>query len=80
MTRIRMVTETVRQVAQGLSLGANELGKTGLSDLKNLSESLSSAWQGGNAEHYAGEIHNLASSLDREIQNLLAYRAVLTMK
>lgn len=70
MTRIRMVTEAVRQVAQGLSLGANEL--EGLpSDLKNLSEDLSSAWQGGNAEHYAGEIARLSADFDHEIQSLL---------
>ena len=69
MTRIRMVTEAVRQVAQGLSLGANELEDLP-SDLKNLSESLSSAWQGGNADHYAGEIARLSADFDHEIQNL----------
>lgn len=69
VTRIRMVTEAVRQVAQGLSLGANELEDLP-SDLKNLSEGLSSAWQGGNVEHYAGEISNLASDLLGEIENI----------
>lgn len=70
MTCIRMVTEDVRQVAHGLGLGASELD--GLpSDLKKLSGNISSTWQGGNAGHYEGEIHKLATSLDREIQNLL---------
>ena len=69
MTRIRMVTEAVRQVAHGLSLGANELEDLP-SDIKNLSENLSSAWQGGNAEHYAGEIRKLSGDLKEEIEDL----------
>jgi uncharacterized protein YukE len=69
VTRIRMVTEAVRQVAQGLSLGSNELEDLP-SDLKNLSEGLSAAWQGGNVEHYVGEIRNLAGDLQGEIDNI----------
>jgi uncharacterized protein YukE len=64
-----MVTEAVRQVAQGLSLGTNELEDLP-SDIKNLSESLTSAWQGGNAEHYAGEIRKVSGDLQEEIENL----------
>ena len=40
------------------------------SDLKNLSENISSAWQGGNAEHYAGEINKLAGDLQSEIERI----------
>lgn len=72
MTRIRMVTEAVRQIAQGLSLGANELEDIP-SDLKNLSENISSAWQGGNAEHYAGEINKLAAIYRVRLKELSTY-------
>jgi uncharacterized protein YukE len=70
MTLIRMVTEEVRQVAHGLSLGASDL-QDQPSQLKSLSNNLSAAWQGGNAEYYGGEIFRLSANLDREIQNLL---------
>jgi len=71
MTLIRMVTEEVRQVAHSLGLGASELEDLP-SQLKSLSNNLSAAWQGGNAEYYAGEIFRLSVDLDQEIQNLLS--------
>lgn len=69
MTRIRMVTEDVRQVAHGLGLGAAELESLP-SDLKKISGNISSAWQGGNADHYAREIRSLADGLRGEVENL----------
>jgi uncharacterized protein YukE len=69
MTRIRMVTEDVRQVAYGLGLSEAEL--EGLpSDLKKLYGEISSAWQGGNGDYYAREISSLADGLRGEVENL----------
>lgn len=69
MTRIRMVTEDVSQVAHGLGLGAANLEDLP-SDLKKISGNISSAWQGGNADHYAREIRSLADGLRGEVENL----------
>lgn len=69
MSLIRMVTDEVRQVARGLSLGAGELQDLP-SNLKKLSNDLSVAWQGGNAEYYKNAINSIAGDLLGEIENL----------
>lgn len=69
MARIRMVTEDVRQIARELNLAANELASLPFR-VKQLSTSISSAWQGGNADHYSRAIYNLAGDLQQEVSNL----------
>lgn len=69
MTRIRMVTEDVRQVAHGLNLTADELGSLP-SQLRNIAQSITSSWQGGNSDHFAWEIRHLAEELQMDVSNL----------
>ncbi len=69
MSKIHMETEDVRETARLLDWTAGELYPMP-PKLRNLASSISSAWQGGRAEDYSGEIYRQAENLQREVLNL----------
>lgn len=69
MTRIHMDTEAVRETARLLNRTAGELDNLP-SKLKNLAGSISGAWQGGRAGHYANELRKVSNTLQQEVINL----------
>lgn len=69
MTKIHMETEDVRETAHLLDLTCGELyympGK-----LRGLASSIATAWQGGAASRYSGELRRHAEILQREVISL----------
>lgn len=69
MTRIHMETENVSQIARELNLAALALEHLP-SQINNLSQGLSSAWEGDNVDYYVREISHTANDLQEELENL----------